>query len=300
MTDFRRRLRYHQAQWRESRGHPIGSQPIVPRKGKPSRPAGSRLPLDYALDTGATFVTPGALDAARARTSFVEPHQSFDHQRLWAELLWSSALAFNIFGDLAGDLAVADRAVRTWWPDTPGTVCEVRFAHSPGRFDWAYLGSLREFDVAFVLDVGDGAQGIVAVDVKYHEWAKPATAKPIGRPRQREVAKRSGAFKRGAVDAFDRTGLLTTSLEHLLMLSMLQHESGQWSWGRYVAVYPAGNSDLADAYVQYADRLADRSTFSTATIEALLDADALPAKTARALRERYIGVASNAGARGGG
>jgi hypothetical protein len=29
MTDFRRRLRYHQAQWREAKGHPIGSQPIV-------------------------------------------------------------------------------------------------------------------------------------------------------------------------------------------------------------------------------------------------------------------------------
>ncbi|MGH3085579.1 MAG: hypothetical protein ACRDNP_16255, partial [Gaiellaceae bacterium] len=70
MTEFRRRLRFHQAGWRESRGHPIGSQPIVPRRGKPARPVGSRLPLDYARDTGANFVTAGALDAARARTSF--------------------------------------------------------------------------------------------------------------------------------------------------------------------------------------------------------------------------------------
>jgi hypothetical protein len=281
-------LRYHQAQWRESKRHPIGSNPIVPRKGKPSRPVGSRLPLDYARETGATFVTSGALDAARTRTSFVEPHQSFDHQRLWADLLWSPALAFNLFGDLAGDLALADRAVHTWWPDVPGTVCEVRFVHSPARFDWAYLGSLRDFAAAFYLDIGDGTQGIVAVDVKYHERTKPATAKPIGRPRQREVAKRSGAFKRGAVNAVDRTGLLVTCLEHLLLLSMLQHESGRWSWGRYVAVYPAGNSDFADAYGQYGDLLTDPSTFSSLTIEGLLDADALPRKTASALRDRYI------------
>ncbi len=266
----------------------MGSQPIVPREGKPSRLVGSRLPLDYAQQTGATFVTSGALDAAKARTSFVEPHQSFDHQRLWADLLWSSALAFNLFGDLAADLALADRAVHAWWPDAPGTVCEVRFAHSPGRFDRAYLGSLRDFEAAFYLDIGDGIQGIVAVDVKYHEWTKPAIAKPIGRPRQREVAKRSGAFKRGAVNAVDRTGLLVTSLEHLLMLSMLQHESGRWIWGRYVAVYPAGNPDFADAYVRYAHLLTDRSTFSSVTIEELLDADALPPKTAKALRERYI------------
>lgn len=50
LTDFRRRLRYHEGRWRESGGHPIGSQPIVPRKRKPSRPTGWRLPLAYALE----------------------------------------------------------------------------------------------------------------------------------------------------------------------------------------------------------------------------------------------------------
>jgi hypothetical protein len=113
MTAFRRRLRHHQARWREAHGHPIGSQPIVPRAGERSRPVGNRITLDYAKETGANFVTAGALEAARARTSFVEPHQSFDHQRLWAELLWSPTLAFNLFGDLAAANALADRAVRT-------------------------------------------------------------------------------------------------------------------------------------------------------------------------------------------
>jgi hypothetical protein len=289
MTAFRRRLRYHQAQWREANGHPVGSQPIAPRPGgQPGRLVGSRFPLAYARETGANFVTAGALDAARARTSAVEPHQSFDHQRLWADLLWSPALTFNLFGDLACDLARADRAVRTWWPDAPGTVCDVRFAHSPGRFDPAYLGSLRSFDAAFVLDLDDGTQGIVAVDVNYHDRTKPATAKPGGRPRQREVAERSGAFAQGAVDAADRTDLLVTSLEHLLLLSMLQHASGRWSWGRYVVVYPADNSDFADARIRYADLLTDRSTFSSVTIEELLDAGALPPRTVTALRKRYI------------
>ena len=284
MTDFRRRVRYHQAQWREANGHPIGSQPIA--GDKPGRPVGSRLPLEYARETGANFVTAGALDAARARTSFVEPHQSFDHQRVWADLLWSPSLAFNLFGDLASDLALADRTVHAWWPDAPGTVCDVRFAHSPGRFDWSYLGSLRAFDAAFVLDLGDGTEAIVAVNVNYHDRTKPATAKPIGRPRQHEVAERAGAFVPGAVDAVDRTDLLVMSLEHLLLLSMLQHESGGWSWGRYVVVYPAGNSDYADACGRYAQLLTDRSTFSSVTLEELLVA--LPPKTAAPLRERYV------------
>src|SRR2546427_10840125 len=110
MTDIRRRLRYHQAQWREANGHPIGSQPIAPRPaGGPARLVGSRLPLTYARETGANFVSAGALDAARARTPIIEPHQSFDHQRLRADLLWSATLAFNLFGDLAADFGLADR-----------------------------------------------------------------------------------------------------------------------------------------------------------------------------------------------
>jgi hypothetical protein len=289
MTEFRRRLRYHQAQWREANGHPIGSQPIAPKEGKPSRPVGSRLPLAYARETGANFLTRGALGSARARTSVVEPHQTLDHQRLWADLLWSPALAFNLFGDLAGDLALADRAVRTLWPDAPGTASAVRFAHSPGRFDPAYLNSLRAFDAAFALDPGDGTRGVVAVDVKYHEWAKPEIPRPENLARYLEVAERSAIFAPGAIDAVEgRSELAVMWLEHLLLLSMLQHASGNWSWGRYVVVHAAGNSDIAAAVGRYTDLLADRSTFSSMTIEELLGSGALPSKTAAALRERYI------------
>jgi hypothetical protein len=287
MTEFRRRLRLHQARWREARGHPIGSQPIVPRARKPMRLVGSRLPLDYARESGANFVSGGALEAARARTSVTEPHQSFDHQRFWADLLWSPTLAFNLFGDLAGDLALADRAVHTWWPDAPATVSEVRFAHSPGRFDPSYLNSLRAFDAAFVLDLADGTHGIVAVETKYHEWAKPETPKPSNRARNLEVAGRSKAFLAGVTgELLGTTELAVMWLEHLLLLSMLQHPSGAWSWGRYVVAHPAGNSDIADACARYEGLLADESTFSPMTLEELLDAKVLPA--ADALRDRYL------------
>jgi hypothetical protein len=73
-----------------------------------------------------------------------------------------------------------------------------------------------------------------------------------------------------------------------LLLSMLQHPSGRWRWGRYVVVHPAGNSDLAGVCARYADLLADGSTFASVTIEELLDAGALPPRTAAALQERYI------------
>ena len=289
MTEFRRRLRYHQAQWREANGYPIGSHPIAPLpEVGPTRLVGSRLPLAWARETGANLLTAHALDAARARTSIVERHQSFDHQRLWADLLSSVAMAFNLFGDLAADLRLADRAVHTWWPDVPGTVDEIRFAHSPGRLDPAWLGNLVAFDVGFVLDLGDGAQGIVGVVTACHEVNKRQPPKPSRLPRYREITDRSGFFGPGAIDAVNGTDLIHIWLDHLLVLSMLQHPSRACRWGRLVVVHPAGNTDFADACSRYRALLVDQSTFASATVEELLDANVVPAQTATALRDRYL------------
>ena len=288
MTAYRREVRYHQSQWREAHGHPIGTQPIMPRPRGRVRPLGSRLPLEYGRDTGANFLTAGALAAARVRTSITEPHQSFDHQRLWADLLSSAALSFNLFGDLAADLARADRAVHAWWPDAPGTVCDVRFAHSPGRLDPAYLNSLRAFDVAFVLDVGSGKRAVVALDTKYHERNKVEQPKPENAARNLEVCDRSGVFAPVARRLIEPSDLAEMWLEHLLLHSMLQHESEAWTWGRYVVVHPARNTDVADAVDRYRDFLSDDATYSALTVEALLDSGALRTRTAAALRTRYL------------
>jgi hypothetical protein len=289
MTEFRRRLRYHQSRWREAHGHPIGTQPIAPRPGHAPRLVGSHLPLEYARETGAAFVTPAALEAARARTAFVERHQSFDHQAFWADLLSSPAMAFNLFGDLAADSALADRAVHAWWPDTPGRIRELRFAHSPGRLDAEWLNSLRAFDTAFVLDLGDGRQGILAASIRYHEWLKPETPKPSNLRRDLEVSDRSGAFAPGATDRVKgRSDLWEFWLEHLLLQSMLQHPSGAWGWGRYVVLHPADNPAIVDGLARYRNLLVDDRTFGSMTLEDLLDAGGLPKRTTAALRERYL------------
>jgi hypothetical protein len=289
MTEFRRRVRYHQSTWREAKGHPIGSEPISPKPGGQKRPIGSRLPYDYAIETGANFLSKGAFEAARARVSAKEPHQSFDRKRLWADMLWSTTLAFNLFGDLAADLELADRAIHTWWPDAPGTVSEVRFEHSPGWLDRAYLGNLSSFDVAFFLDRTDGTRGIIGLETKYHDRTKPEIPKPKNLRRYRAVAERSGAFRPGAIDSVEgRSDLAEMWLEHDLLLSMLQHPSDTWSWGRLVYVFPAGNTDFADATARYRDLLGDRATFSSVTVKELFGARALPRRSVAALRQRYI------------
>ncbi|HEY8629766.1 MAG TPA: hypothetical protein VIL73_04370, partial [Gaiellaceae bacterium] len=178
--------------------------------------------------------------------------------------------------------------LHTWWPDAPGTVGEVRFAHSPGRLDPAWLGNLVAFDVAFVLDLGDGTHGIVGVVTAYHEVNRRQPPKPRRLPRYRELTDRSGFFGPAAIDAVNGTELIHIWLDHLLVLSMLQHPSRSWRWGRLVVAAPVGNSDFADACARYRDLLVDQSTFSSVTVEELLDANVLPAQTTAALRERYL------------
>ena len=288
LTAFRRTLRLKQAAWREARGYPIGSQPISPPPGAESRPVGSRLPLDWARETGANFLSAGAVEAARARTSLVERHQSFDHRGLWADLLSPTALAFNLFGDLADDLARSDRAAHAWWPDVPGTVAEVRFAHSPGRLDPAWLGNLVDLSAAFVLDLGDGSRGILGVVTGFHDVNRRQPPKPTRLARYREISERSGAFARDWLDAVNGTELIHVWLDHLLVLSMLQHPSREWRWGRLVVVHPAGNTNWVETCGRYACLLREGSTFASSTLEELLGADAFPRSTKRALRERYL------------
>jgi hypothetical protein len=291
MTEFRRQSRYQQARWREAQGHPAGTQPIVPKPGGPVRPVGSRIPLAYGREHGANFLTANAFDAAKARMGAVEAHQSVDHQRLWADLLSSAALSFNLFGDLAADLDLADRALHAWFPAAPGRVSAVKFAHSPGRLDASYLANLSSFDAAFILELGDGTRGVVAVDVKYHERNKPETPKPQNLARYTEVAQRSNAFARTGVESLQgRSDLCVMWLGHLLLHSMLQHQSGEWAWGRYVVVHPARNSDVAEACRRYKALLADDSTYATLTLEHLVASGALPQATAVALRDRYLGT----------
>ena len=286
LTEFRRALRYHHAMWREANGYPIGTQRIRP--GTPPRLVGSRLDLDFARESGASFLTTKAVAAARARTSFVEPNQMFDHQGFWADLLSSEALAVNLFGDLAADLDRADRALHTWWPAAPGRVTDVRFAHSPGRFDPSYSNSLRAFDAVFVLALPDGSDGVVAIDVKYREAVHREGVKPSHMPRFVEIHDRSGAFRPGAVDVLKRSRLSLIWLEHLLLQSMLQHGSGRWTWGRYVVIHTEGNTNIAQANDEYRTLLSDDTTFASATIEDLLSSKVLAPKTVAALRRRYL------------
>jgi hypothetical protein len=287
MTAWKRHARWRQACWREARGHLIGSEPY--RGGPDATPVGSRLELAFARTSGANFITPGAVAAVRARIAAPEPFQMLKEDRLFADLLSSMPLCFNLFGDLADDSEAARRAVCAWWPDVPEGRVRVRFEHSLGR-DPAFLGNQSAFDVAFDIDIAAGSRAIVGVETKYHEHAvreEPPTAAAL--TRYVEVTERSEIFLDGWRERIVGTDLQQIWLDHLLVLAMLQHPSKQWTWGRFVLAYPARNPSFACAAARYGALLRDAATFEPRTLEHLLrSAEAIPRPVARAFEGRYL------------
>jgi hypothetical protein len=290
VTAFKRRARFQQALWRESQGFPIGTQPMRKRDGQKFRFLGSRLDLDYALEFGANFITNNARECARRRVAHPEPHQTLDVDRLYCDLLSSMPMCFNLFGELAADLKLADQAVHTWWTDVPGRVSAVRFEWSPGRRRAGeYLENRSAFDVAFELDLGKGQLGILGVETKYHEHCKREDP-PVDHRKSRYefVSMTRGLLSRDQNDAILGTDLQQIWLDHLLAESMLLHESKRWAWAGFALVHPVQNPSYASATGRYRQLLEAEVDIRVSTLEELLDADVLPDTFAADFSERYL------------
>jgi PD-(D/E)XK nuclease superfamily len=232
-TAWKRTARLRQARWREAHGDPIGTEPYAGGDG--ATLVGSRLDFDFAKGSGANFLSSNIIAAVNARLAASEPGQTLKEDRLWADLLSSMPPCFNLCGELHADSDLADKAVRAWWPDSPQRRVAVRFEHSPDRSAPLFLGNKSALDVAF--EISDGTLGIIGVETKYHEHAKAeAIPKPKALARYEQVTKLSGIFTPDWRTAIVGTDLQQIWLDHLLVLSMLQHPSKRWSWGRFVLV----------------------------------------------------------------
>lgn len=290
VTAFKRRARLHQALWRESRGYPIGSQPMRKSAGEEPRQLGSRIDLDYALESGANFLTDKARECARWRVAHPEPHQTLDVDRLYCDLLSSMPMCFNLFSELSADLKLADKAVHTWWPDVPGRVSAVRLEWSPGRRRTGeFLENRSAFDVAFEMDLGNGSFGILGVETKYHEDCRREKAPGEQRKARYEfVTLARGILSQDQIGGILGTDLQQIWLDHLLAESMLLHESKRWTWAGFVLVHPVQNPSYARAADRYRQLLAPEVDIHVSTLEGLLQADVLPNRFGVEFARRYL------------
>ncbi len=287
-TAWKRSARLHQAKWREARGHPIGTQPY--RGGVNTTPVGSRIALDFARKSGANFLTPGVCSAVQHRLDHRERGEMLRKDRLWADLLSSMPMCFNLFGDLHDDPRAATRAATSLWPDAPTGRASVRFEYSPGSADPEFLGNRSAFDAALEIDVAGGGHAVIGIETKYHEHARREKA-----PREKalaryvQVTEDSGAFVDDWRERVIGTDLQQIWLDHLLVLSMLQHPSERWRWGRFVLVYASQNPSFERAATEYGAVLRDTSTFEGRTIESVLATpNAFGKAMIIAFRERYL------------
>lgn len=279
---FQRRARLLQSLWREARGLPMGER-------RPGVPLGSRLPLPFAESSVANFFTENirrsvddCVAGKRAGSG-----QLVDVDRLYANLLSSQPLCFNLFGELQTDLLLATRVFGALWPTRVQTVTAIRFEYSPGRSDLAFTGDRSAFDVFIEHTDFTGGTGFIGIEVKYHEDLVVKAAE--FRLRYDEVAKAMACFSDAHLPALRRPPLQQIWRDHLLAGSMLA--TGDWATGLYVFLYPEGNVHCAKAVDSYAAYLTDRTTFEAITLDRVVDelGRQTDASWVSQLRDRYLG-----------
>jgi hypothetical protein len=254
------------------------------------RPIGSRLEINFAFETGANFLTDGARAAAQYRIDHPERKQTLNPDRLYADLLSSMPMCFNLFGPLWANHELGAEAVRRWWPDAPGRLSAIRFEWSPGRqVPGRYLENRTACDVAFEVASPDGSRGLIGVETKYHEHCKAEAPPSSDRVRRyRDVVGLCGVFRRGAVDAILGTRLQQIFLDHLLVLSFLHDAVSPCRWAKFVLVHPERNPSFATAAKAYSALLSDSSTFEVRTLESFMKEGSLPPAAVSVFRERYL------------
>lgn len=244
---FQRRARLLQALWREEQGLPVG---ILGGKAR-----GAVIAMPYAQESLAAFLSPTmravvrreVLDARRAQGKV------FGRPRIFNHLLSSQPLCFNLFGELADDLALATRVLAELSGGRVGRVTAIDFEYSPGRGDPRYTGDKSAFDVFVRYALPSGGQGFVGIEVKYHEGLGDRPADH--RARYDEVADLMGVFKPGQRERLKGAPLQQIWRDHLLA-GALKAVDG-YEAGLSVLLYPAGNTRCAEAVANYQDCLAD-------------------------------------------
>jgi hypothetical protein len=180
-TDRKSRLRFHQGWWRAFvLAEPAGPYPKRPEATLCSAIRGGEVSEKNLLGPGTAEAVASTLDGRDSQSGGL-----IDRQRLYNNMLSSQPLAFNFFGPLQQDLALATRLAQVLFPSI-AEVTRVRFEHAP-----ADRADNSAFDV--VLDVeANGKRGLIGLECKFTE---PFSPKVYDKPRYREIAQRSGAFR---------------------------------------------------------------------------------------------------------
>ena len=268
-SDFQRRARILQALWRQEQDIPPGEHHWKTRDGiARMRPLGSRLPMPWAQESLANFLTYRIKE--KVRSEVVDQKNSagklFGKPRIFNDLLSSQPLCFNLFGELAHDLQLVSILVNDFTDGRFPVVVAISFEHSPGRGDPRYLEDRSAFDVFLHCRTATGANGFIAIEVKYHEnlAGKPGAHKP----RYDEVADMMGCF------SGDRRLLQTAPLQQIWRDHLLAGITGKvdgYADCLFIMLSPRDNHHVSDAVSDYRQQLTDSSSFESWSLENVVE-----------------------------
>lgn len=246
-TRFRSAARLLQSIWRTDRGLPIGS--YVGEDGK-RKHLGSRIPV-AAGRAGGNFLTAEIAHVARRESIYRELGAMIDEDRLFTNLLSSTAMVVNVIGPLKLELAQATCVLHELIPSFAGTATQVLFEHSPGRGNPQYLGDYTAFDALIRYRTPEGRYGFVAIEAKLSEgMSEPA---PRHRDRYDEIAEKCGLFLDPSEPALRANPLQQLWREHMLAETMV---GDYYSEGYFLLVAPALNHHVQQAAETYQTLLA--------------------------------------------
>ena len=264
---LRRAVRYHNAKWRRGQ-RLLRSAPTGPDRALPTS---HRQPAGCATSRGRRRGVPhrpGARCARGSARTSSEPHQRFDRQIFWADLLSSEALAVNLFGDLrptsrSGGPRRAHLVARRTGPGV-----QVRFYHSPGRFDPTCTPTASGPSTPCSCSTSTTAPaGRSRVDTT-RRTGRSRTGRaptPSHLPRFTEIrpigrcARRSSVLSKSLLRA-DVARARAPALD-------ARHCERPAGRGRYVVDPPEGNLDTVRCTNEYRQLLADGATFGSMTME---------------------------------
>jgi len=283
-STFQRRARVLQSIWREEQGYEVGEH----RRGRAARPLGSRLPMPWARESLANYLTENIRQVVRREVleDRRDTGKLFARPRIFSDLLSSQPLCFNLFGELSLDLSLATSLVRHMTHGRFVDVQGVDFEYSPGRSDERYTGDRSAFDV-FLRCLGHDRQpSFLGIEVKYHENLQEPPADH--RDRYDELAAEMGCFRPDASTRLRERPLQQIWRDHLLAGALAG--TGEYQDAAFVFLFPRDNEHCAAAVDEYTHCLANTDSFLAWTMEEVVGA--LGAETdaewVQLFRDRYL------------
>ena len=160
---FTHLMRLHQGWWRTVvLMEKPGKHPIIPEEAVCNT-------IQDGEKTQKNFLTPNSYKAyAETIQNNLDKSQMIEEKRAANNLLSSQPLCFNAFGEMAYNLSLATKFLKSLFPEVKD-VTEVLFEYRPKE----YVIDHSAFDVAFIFETNDGRKNLWGFEVKYTDSFSP-------------------------------------------------------------------------------------------------------------------------------